>query len=1738
MSLSGNVLVRYSLANKVTHRIWKVLKWLLGILLVLIIALPFLLYIPWVQNKAKDIACQYVKEKTGMDMSIGRILIKFPLDISMDDMSLIDEHGDTMIVAKNFTANVAVKPLLDKRLEIDGAELTDGRYRLVTDDASMMLRADVKHCKLTGTDIDLAGNKINVLDGELTGGKVQLALYSHKSYQDGDTTKSKPWRIQASRLVLKDVDYSMVMEPSIHKMETHLARAELRDGVVDTGLHTVDAKSLKVDSIDCKYIYPNEKLAANYEKHYPAPPKVEDPSDTIPWTVRADTLTMKGGRAIYAESGSWIEDRGSIHHSPSTIHKTPASGLDMSHIDVKDLDFTVTDFYNQGGIVTAAIKDFKAKERGGLEIRDAHGTVNVNPQDIQVKDFTVKTKNSSIDLDGKIDMSIFDDTPTGSMNISSDATIDLKEINSVMPSMKGLTKAIPGSRPIKFKGKFEGNTRDLDITGGELQIPGHIKAKVDGNIKNITQPSKLQADVNIDADISNIDFAKKEFLDKDLQKQVNVVPMTLKGNVKYNPAAVSGDIDMRLKSGGSLKGKGSYEFKNDRYSVDATAKSLPVKKIMPQLDVNNVSAHVKADGHGFDFLGKNTSVNAKIQLDDIDYAGKHYRNYDADVKLDGTNFDAKVNALGRGNLAARGSFDPKTEKYDIDATFNSFPVQEIAPQLGVSNLTAAVKAKGQKFDILNPNTRINADIDLQSVAYNNKTYKDLDGSITLDGNAFEGHINSTNPNCDLWADVNGTINGDTYNVNLKGNIRDLDLKELNLVDVPCNGSGDIEMQGQFNLKNNEYQGTMALNDLNWTYDNERFYTEKADLTFDLNNNSSALSFNEQSNYVDFSAPHSINDLMKHFEKCSEIAQRQYEKVDLNVNEIADEVPQFDLKMKMGSSGIVQRFLGKWDIDFRDLQADISKDTTLHAHAIANNLGYGTHLIDRLIFNIEENDKMIIYNARMENKKGSWDEMAQVDVAGSAQGSNVNMLLSQKNIDNETGYHLGINATIQDSIINARLMPHKPIIAYKQWDLNDENFVKIDFGDKRMEADITLERDSSLVSLKTDPIQVAGKQNILAKIKNFRIEEWTNIVPSLETMSGVMDADIALSYDGRNVEGDGEVELRKFTYNRMPEGDMKMKTKLTIDPRTSSTNITANLNIDGSDVAVAYGALNDSTATSPLNVKVDLDQFPIRKISPFIPGRMVMLDGYANGQLSIDGSLDSPLVNGVLISDTAYVKLPRYGSSLRLSANPIEIKDNVIEFNNYHIYGLNNNAANLNGSVDFKSLNDVKMDLDIKGKNIQFFGSEQKPYSEIFGDGYIDIDGNIKSRNNLTAVNADAKLLAGSNITYVMKDDINSVVNNSATEGMVTFINPNDTAWYNESIITGGTTASALNILVNIDVEKGAKINAFLQPEGKDRVSVDGSGHLRYLLDFAGKDHLSGTYTISSGVVRYTPPVISQKVFNLIEGSSLTWNGEMLNPQLNLKATNSVRTSVSNSDGNGSRLVDFDIIAQLKNNLSNIDLKIDLDAKNDATVESELQSLTEAQRSQAAINLLLYNSYSGSQTTGDFSTTGALFSFLQSQINNWTANNLKGVDLSFGINQYEGTQNGYGKIETSYSYRLSKSLFGERFKIAVGGEYSTEATSEQNFSQNLISDISFEYLLNPSGSRYLRLFRHRGLESVLEGEVTVTGVSFVMKHKVSSLKDLFKWMKKTPKETPQQQSTAPIVTESDNSTPLEPTNTQQ
>ena len=138
--------MHHLIKNHIVRRVLKVFF----ALIVLVVLLPFSLYIPWVQNVAKDYACRYASESTGLDIKLNRILLEFPLNLSIEGLSVVEESGDTMVRAERFVAGVEFMPLLDMNFKIGDAELVNGYYHLLSADSSTVLSAQVDYCKLLG----------------------------------------------------------------------------------------------------------------------------------------------------------------------------------------------------------------------------------------------------------------------------------------------------------------------------------------------------------------------------------------------------------------------------------------------------------------------------------------------------------------------------------------------------------------------------------------------------------------------------------------------------------------------------------------------------------------------------------------------------------------------------------------------------------------------------------------------------------------------------------------------------------------------------------------------------------------------------------------------------------------------------------------------------------------------------------------------------------------------------------------------------------------------------------------------------------------------------------------------------------------------------------------------------------------------------------------------------------------------------------------------------------------------------------------------------------------------------------------------------------------------------------------------------------------------------------------------------------------------------------------------------
>ena len=1565
----------------------KLASWVGAGILGMVAALPFAAYIPWVQNKAADLAAEYASEKTGMDISVGDVRVKFPLDVTATDVQVIDQNGDTLFKADEVKANVKPKPLIDKKVEVDNASLKGAKSQIKTDDGSMDLDVDVDDAKIDKAKVDLNNNKVDVGNAALKGGKAKMSYKPEKKKPDPDKEPSKPWKVNANKVTADDVDFKMDMKPTVDKLDAKVGHAEAKDVKVDTGNQTVDVGELDVEKADVDYQHPSEKDAKQYRKDHPMPketPKKQE--DDKPWKVNAGKVRVKDSKGKYSQTGK----------KPNK----PGTTLDPDNIEVEDVNADIDNFEYDGENLKVPVKHLSGKERSGLQVKDASGTVNKNKNGLDLNDVKLKTKGSDIKMNAHVDQDMLDGKPNGKATIDTDSKIDLNEVEKLVPEARKALKDIPHNKPVRVKAKARGNEKRVDIHSLDADVPGIGRVKGKGTIYNPTDMDRMKADLDTEVDLRDPSVLNKMLGLKD----VKLPPMKMSGKInKEGCKWVARNLRVST-GGGTLRGDGYYDVCNENYDVDAAFNNFPVKSFLPDYDVRNLTGSINARGHGFDFTDcGSTWTDATVNLASVRYNGTHY-----------------------GNLKARG------------------------------------KLRGGYADV---------------------------------------YAQSANRGCDLDVNAHGTICNDHYVFTADGNVRDLDLKRLGMYDGQCNGSTRLHAEGDINLRTQEWDADLTLNDLDWRLDSNLLVADEARASLYSTPWQTCFTFENEDNYAHLNAPSGIMPLIEDFQRTAQEVQRQYKDRWLDVERLKAPMPRFDFDMHMGADGIVQRYVQQHEMDFRHISCEINRDSTLTINGRALGISSGTTNIDTITINAHElNNTYLAFNAHMGNRPGTWDDFARVDIEGGLKGHAIDFMLHQQNIKGETGYRLGCNANLAEDQVKMRLFGKDPVIGYRNWTFNDDNYVNVDYRSRMIDANLHLKSDSSSLELFTTRIPGDSTENILLNIDNLRLEEWTRIVPMLGRTSGTLNANIDVNWDGTNADGDGTIDIKDFYYNGKHEGDVTLNADFDLDPATATTRLTADLILDGKQSLVIEGSLNDANADSPFNMTAQFNRFPLVRANAFIPGDYIWLDGYAVGNMDISGSLDNPRVNGYLVADSATLNLPRYGSSLKFANDRIPVEDNVITFNNYRLTGANRSPVIINGTVDLRDMNNMAIDLRAQGREVQFMNSDQDEYTQLFGKGLADIDATVKSYGNIMSVRANATLLNGSNITYVMKDDI-SQLSTAVDENMVTFTDFNDTSG-KQTILVTASGGSATDIQANIQVDEGAKINVFLSEDGQNRATIDGSGRLKYSVDFAGRNNLTGSYVISSGNLRYTPPLISQKNFNIASGSTISWTGDMLNPQLNLKGTERLKTSVS-TEKEGARPVGFVIEATVGGTLSNIDLQFDLSCEGDIAVQNELQSMSDNQRSQAAINLLLYNTYSGTNSAGNINNltaSTALFSFLQSKLNAWAAKTLPGVDLSFGINQYQGAR--AGGTETSYSYRLAKSLFNDRFKIVVGGEYSTDAAEAEHIADRLFNDVSLEYYLNDNASRYLKLFRHASYENVLEGQVTETGIAYVLKRKLTNLKNLF------------------------------------
>lgn len=1065
---------------------------------------------------------------------------------------------------------------------------------------------------------------------------------------------------------------------------------------------------------------------------------------------------------------------------------------------------------------------------------------------------------------------------------------------------------------------------------------------------------------------------------------------------------------------------------------------------------------------------------------------------------------------GKGALKLDGRWNGRRESYTASLDTREFPVNAFMPLLGAGAVTASLKADGRGYDPMSKRTAIKAEAYVASAAYQDATYSDISVKATLAEGKADIHASSDNPNTDFTLDASGNLDGKVYTWTADIDGRHIDLFALKLATEPSSVELSAKADATIGPGTNDISAHLELADLFFVRPSGTIGIEGVKATLAGSDSLTDLSVVNRDLNAHFTSPCGLDSLTACFGKASEIMASQIAAYTLDVDTLGKALPHFRLGITGGHSNLVNDILAPSDMSVRSFRINAVNDSTLTLNGSALRFDTGSMTLDTLYLQARRHDSHLHLDAGFRNRPGNLDEWHQVSLQGRIDGSEAALGVSQENLQGKTGYRLGISARMSpsDSTATLSIKPYAPVIGYQTWSVNDDNFISYHIPDKHIDANIRMKGGNSSLAVFTEHVAheaadstAMHQEDLVVQLDDIHIADWISFSPFAPPVTGDVDANMRVNLAGGIITGKGSAGITNFKYGKEKVADFE--TTFDLSARASGTvSARADLMVNGVKTMTINGALNDSTSTTPLALDFAMIHFPLSTVNPFMPTGTAKMRGTLNGNMKISGTQARPVFNGTLDFDSTAVNLALTGTDYTFSPEPINVEDNTVRFDRFTITGCNTNPLFVDGTVDISDMTNMKLNLGLKADNMMIVDSNRlRKGADVYGKAYISLNARARGSMELLNVNADLSLLSNTNVTYVMTETTSSALTSKSTGDMVQFVNFTDSiAMAQADSIPKSGMAMFLDAVLNI--ENGSTINVDLSPDGKNRVQLQANGTLTYAMTPLDMGRLTGRLNIDRGFVRYTPPFMSEKNFVFSDNSYVAFNGDMLNPSLNVHASDNIKANVT-QNGQNSRLVNFDVLLAVTGTLSQMDVAFDLSTNDDMTVANELESMSPDQRANQAMNLLLYKVYTGQGTRGDAALSGnPLFSFLESQINSWAQSNIKGVDISFGIDQYDRTVDGSTSQTMSYSYHVSKSLFNDRFKIVVGGNYSTDANADENFSQNLINDISFEYFLNAQRTMYVRLFRHTGYESILEGEITQTGVGFVYRRKLSRLGDMF------------------------------------
>lgn len=1298
------------------------------------------------------------------------------------------------------------------------------------------------------------------------------------------------------------------------------------------------------------------------------------------------------------------------------------------------------------------------------------------------------------------------------------------------------------------------NLNTLSIVNGYAKMINGDKSEILQDVGLLAKDVEIETLEEWIASINDLSFRKGDFVLKHFSAnevskdgdQINAP------RVFYRLDRSFGDMAVQIKGVGPR-----YDLSNAEYDIkvkDFKLNPNEVSPLSPQVRKLLESINLKKDDIQLsgDFVVSKNKIS--INQSDIWVNGDHYIKADGQIYLDrDTRIDLKVDKLitnaesldalliktalpeevkRLGNIDFKGNFngtlsdfqaagtllsdlgemrtdvDIHLNRYEGDSltyaglvAFQDFDIATLTGDDSFGPLTAQFNIeRGAGLDFASSNATLGAQI--PRLEYRDYIYEGAQFEGELSSQVVNGHFEIRDTSIDFeFAGVVDLSRAEPI-FDFVINAEKINLCELNLANAPCEVSfdSDINFKGD-NVRNLE--GYALLTDVEITQDGRKLQINRLGTT-SRRGRGDEMIVNMNSDYVDAELKGEFNLL----ELSKIVIQQLYENHADHYEIISKKVPQDTLLAQNFNYKITVKEESTELFDFLKVPLSVADNTKLTGEIAQANNRMSLHLNSPNVQYKNWSADQVALHFTSKNQNGSID--IRLDSVGDGsraaehlyfntniQGDKMIWVLNSE-IDKSNHIELEARSTVQEDGYFTEFLYDDILVDSSLWTILPNKGVGV-YPKKIDIASFVATDGRRSIGLK----DIANK-GIEVSLKEFNIE-FLNPIINYDKLYFTGNADVQGRIDNiYQFSGiTGIADIPDLHINGDPFGNLVLNAK-----RSSENLIALDMSIE-KDTQQLYLVGSYNVEESSINTDITIENYPMNFFEYIIDEGISETSGLIDVKANINGFVTD--MNSMKLDANAYVRdagvrIDYIGAYYRIAEANVPISETLIDFTGVELIDELDNTALMDGGLVHEFFVDIAADCIIRSPRFIALNTTKEDNPTYYGTGVGPIEASFKGL--FSELDMDVTATAGRLSTLYIPI---LTTQGGYDESFIKFD-------YEEKIdsstrldaLAERLKASGVDFEMNLTFDTEAEVQIIYDEATSNILIGHGTGDLRVAVKRDGEFTIFGDYNVDNGKYLFTTFNFIAKPFIIEQGGTVTWTGDPINANLNIKARHlglRAPLDVLLAEYVDAAVVDasefsqrrnVDLTLELTENLFsptiNFDISFpDLNGQIRSIAESKIQTLksTENGINNQVIGLLVFGNFLPDNNPfanisgGEIAAVGnnTITEFLTSQLSLLASEYLSsrlsggiisGIDLELALNQnqyfFENNPdvNGIGLVPDEVNLNLRNRFKNDNFVLNIGGNYVRE-NNLRNLNNYLTGNFSFDWYITDDRRLKLRLY---------------------------------------------------------------------